>query len=85
MGVELFGGVVGTVYVAGASIAAYLVVGHRSVYPDQVLAHPKSSWMQVAPDLPLGQEKIKLSYGLLKWISKYQPRRALASFWRRKP
>jgi len=85
MGVELFGGVTGTIYVAGASIAAYLVVGHRSVYPDQVLAYPKSSWMQVQPDMPLGQEKVRLSYGLLKWLSKYQPRRMLAHFWRRRP
>src|SRR5690606_14880559 len=77
MGVELFGGVTGTVYVAGASIAAYLVIGHRSVYPDQVLAYSKSSWMQVRPDLPLGQEKVRLSYGLLKWISKYQLGRSL--------
>ena len=84
MGVELFGGVTGTVYVAGASIAAYLVVGHRSVYPDQVLAYPKSSWMQVRPDLPLGQEKVRLSYGLLKWISKYQLGRSLEKLWRRK-
>ena len=84
MGVELFGGVTGTVYVAGASIAAYLVVGHRSVYPDQVLAYPKSSWMQIQPDLPLGQEKVRLSYGLLKWISKYQPGRVLSQLWRRR-
>ncbi|TEA73621.1 chloride channel protein [Pollutimonas harenae] len=85
MGVELFGGVAGTVYVAGASIAAYLVIGHRSVYPDQVLAYPKSSWMQVQPDLPLGQEKVRLSYGLLKWLSKYQLGRGLEKLWRRKP
>lgn len=72
MGVELFGGVTGTVYVAGAGIAAYLIIGHRSVYPDQVVAYPKSSWMQTRPDLPLGQEKIHLSWGLLKWLSRIQ-------------
>src|SRR3546814_3029519 len=37
MGVELFGGTVGTAYVAGAAIAAYLIIGYRSVYPDQRL------------------------------------------------
>jgi H+/Cl- antiporter ClcA len=67
MGVELFGGVVGTIYVAGAAIAAYLVIGHRSVYPDQRLAYSKSSWLRVKPDMPVGQEKAHLSYGLLKW------------------
>lgn len=84
MGVELFGGPTGTVYVAGASIAAYLVVGHRSVYPDQLIAYSKSSWMQLPPDLPLGQEKARLSYGLLKWISKYQLGRGLERLWRRR-
>jgi H+/Cl- antiporter ClcA len=67
MGVELFGGVVGTIYVAGAAIAAYLVIGHRSVYPDQRLAYSKSSWLRVRPDMPVGQEKAHLSYGLLRW------------------
>ena len=66
MGVELFGGVVGTVYVSGAAIAAYLIIGHRSVYPDQRLGHAKSSWMRVSADVPVGQEKTHLSYGLLK-------------------
>ncbi|MYN13395.1 chloride channel protein [Pusillimonas sp. TS35] len=72
MGVELFGGVAGTVYVAGASIAAYLVIGHRSVYPDQILAYSKSSWMYVPPDLPIGTEKARLSYGLLRSLSRYR-------------
>ncbi len=69
MGVELFGGVVGTIYVAGAAIAAYLIVGHRSVYPEQRLAYAKSSWVRVRADMPVGQEKIHLSHGLLRWWS----------------
>ena len=69
MGVELFGGVVGTIYVAGAAIAAYLIIGHRSVYPDQRLAYAKSSWMRVRADVPVGQEKVHLSHGLLRWWS----------------
>jgi len=67
MGVELFGGLVGVVYVAGGAIAAYLIIGHRSVYPDQRLAYSKSSWLRVIPDMPVGKEKAHLSYGLLKW------------------
>jgi H+/Cl- antiporter ClcA len=66
MGVELFGGAVGTLYAAGSAIAAYLIIGHRSVYPDQLLGHAKSSWMRVRPEVPVGQEKTRLSYGLLK-------------------
>src|SRR5690606_37995314 len=66
MGIELFGGTVGTLYAAGSAIAAYLIIGHRSVYRDQRLGYAKSSWMRVRPDIPVGQEKTHLSYGLLK-------------------
>lgn len=66
MGVELFGGVAGTLYVAGAAMAAYLIVGHRSVYPDQLLGQAKTSWLYVHDVMPVGQEKIHLSHGLLK-------------------
>ncbi|MGB6008270.1 chloride channel protein [Castellaniella sp.] len=84
MGVELFGGVVGTVYVSGAAIAAYLIIGHRSVYPDQRLGHAKSSWMRVRADIPVGQEKTHLSYGLLKgWrqMRAQGPRTWLRTWW----
>lgn len=71
MGVELFGGV-GMLYITGASLAAYLIIGHRSVYPRQRLAYSKSTWIQARPDLPVGQEKVHLSYGLLKWWSQHR-------------
>ncbi|MBN9600410.1 MAG: chloride channel protein [Afipia sp.] len=67
MGVELFGGTIGTLYIAGAAIAAYLMIGHRSIYPGQRLAYAKSSWMRVRPDTPVDAEKARLSYGLLRW------------------
>lgn len=66
LGVELFGGN-GLWYVAGAAISAYLLIGHRSIYPDQPLAYPKSSWIRMRPEMPVGQGKVRLSYGLLKW------------------
>ncbi|MBS0381773.1 MAG: chloride channel protein, partial [Proteobacteria bacterium] len=44
MGVELFGADA-TLYVAGACVAAYLIIGHRSVYPEQQIAYSKSSWV----------------------------------------
>ncbi|TEA71808.1 chloride channel protein [Allopusillimonas soli] len=83
MGVELFGGVAGTGYVAGAAIAAYLIIGHRSVYPDQLLAYPKSSWIQLQSGLPMGQEKVRLSYGLLRGISRFRLGRRLERLFRR--
>ncbi|HET9818575.1 MAG TPA: chloride channel protein, partial [Rhodanobacteraceae bacterium] len=67
MGVELFGAD-STFYVAGACVAAYLIIGHRSVYPEQQIAFSKSSWIFARADLPVGQEKVRLSYGLLRWL-----------------
>jgi H+/Cl- antiporter ClcA len=67
MGVELFGAD-STLYVAGACVAAYLIIGHRSVYPEQQIAYSKSSWIFARTDLPVGQEKVRLSYGLLRWL-----------------
>ncbi len=81
MGIELFGGTIGTVYLAGAGIAAYLIIGHRSVYPDQLIAYSKSSWLQVRPDMPLGQEKIHLSYGLLRWWGQFRVKQG-PRYWR---
>ena len=66
MGVELFGAD-STLYVAGACVAAYLIIGHRSVYPEQQIAYSKSSWIFARADLPVGEEKVRLSYGLLRW------------------
>ncbi len=66
MGVELFGGD-STLYVAGAAIAAYLIVGHRSVYPEQQIAATKSSWITARPDMLVGEEKVRLSRDLVRW------------------
>jgi H+/Cl- antiporter ClcA len=77
MGIELFSGTVGMAYIAGAGIAAYLIIGHRSVYPDQVVAYPKSSWMTVRADMPVGEEKFHLTGGLLKSLGKFKSGRLL--------
>jgi H+/Cl- antiporter ClcA len=77
MGVELFGGSIETLYIAGACIVAYLVVGHRSVYNEQRLAYAKSSWMRIRPETSLETEKARLSYALLKWWSRRHSRRGL--------
>lgn len=73
MGVELFGGD-SLLFVAGASLSAYLMIGHHSIHSEQHLAFTKSSWITIRPDLPVGQEKIRLSYGLLKWWSQRKRR-----------
>ena len=66
MGIELFGG--GSAwYVAGACVAAYLMIGHRSVYPAQQLAYAKSGWLATRQGLPVGHEKAQLSFGVLRW------------------
>jgi H+/Cl- antiporter ClcA len=70
MGIEYFGGE-STLYFAGASIAAYLIIGHRSVYPEQHLAYTKTSWLRARPDTLIGLEKVQLSRGLLRWWSKH--------------
>jgi H+/Cl- antiporter ClcA len=75
MGVELFGGTVGTLYVAGAAIAAYLMIGHRSIYPEQRLAYSKSSWMRVRPDMPVDTEKARLALALLRWWERRRKRK----------
>lgn len=66
MGVELLGGE-STLYVAGACIAAYLVVGHRSVYPEQQIAATKTSWMTARADVLVSEEKVRLSRELVRW------------------
>lgn len=71
MGVELFGAD-SLLYVAGACVAAYLVIGHRSVYPAQIVAYSKSTWLAARADLPVGQEKVRLSSGLMRWWEKRQ-------------
>jgi H+/Cl- antiporter ClcA len=71
MGVELFGGQTG-IYVVGACITAYLIIGHRSVYPDQLVAYPKTIRMYLKPDLALAQENVHISYGLLRKVSRFQ-------------
>ena len=66
MGVELFGADA-TLYVAGACMAAYIIVGLRSVYPEQQVAFSKSSWISAGSNLPVAQERARMSYGLLRW------------------
>ncbi|HQX92048.1 MAG TPA: chloride channel protein [Thermomonas sp.] len=75
MGAELFGSD-STLYVAGACVAAYLIIGHRSVYPEQQIAFSKSSWIFAHAGLPVGEEKVRLSYGLLRWLQKRRRRGA---------
>ncbi len=73
MGVELFGAGP-LLYFAGAGITAYLVVGHRSVYPEQQLAFSKSSWIVAPAEARVSQEKVHLSYGLLRWLHGWRRR-----------
>lgn len=66
MGIELFG-TDSLLVTTAAVMCAYLLIGHRSIYPDQRLAYSKTSWIQIRPDLPIGREKLHLSYVMLRW------------------
>lgn len=77
MGFELFGSAAGP-YFATACVTAYIVVGHRSVYSGQLLAHSKSLWLRYTPNEPLDPGKIHISYGLLRklrYFRRNKPRR----------
>ncbi len=74
MGYELFGGSAG-IYFATACIAAYIIVGHRSVYSGQLLAYSKSLWITHAPDATLGVDRIHVSYSLLRKMRRFSDRR----------
>lgn len=72
MGVELYSGTIGALYTAGAAIAAYVTIGHRSIYLEQHLAYAKSSWMRIDPESAVGLEKARLSYGLLRVLDRHR-------------
>lgn len=71
MGIELFGDV-GVGYLAVAALAAYVVIGHRSVYPEQHVAYAKSPWLHIHADRAIGATSPHLSHGLLRWWKKHE-------------
>lgn len=75
MGIELFGSLIG-LYVVVACLAAYVIIGHRSVYPDQLVAYPKSIWMKLKPGTSLEKGDVEISYRLLRKIRKWQHHQA---------
>lgn len=84
MGYELFGSSMG-IYVVAACITAYITIGHRSVYPDQLVAYPKSLWMRLVPGIALENEKIHVSYTLLKRIRRFQHRQKRLNVYFKRP
>lgn len=73
IGFELIRSSIG-MYVVGACMTAYIIIGHHSVYPDQLVAYSKSLWMRLEPNIQLEKEKIHVSYGLLRKIRRWQYR-----------
>ncbi|MFN8391655.1 MAG: chloride channel protein [Bdellovibrionota bacterium] len=57
MGMEILPGPVG-VYAALSVCAAYLIVGHRSVYPSQRIGFAKSAGLEFDLDVPIGEVTI---------------------------
>lgn len=60
LGYELFGHITG-LYMMLACIAGYMIIGHRSVYPDQLVFDRKSLWVQLEPGIALKKESIRFS------------------------
>jgi H+/Cl- antiporter ClcA len=60
LAIEFFGPAVGP-FAAIASVVAFLIVGHRSVYPSQILGVAKAARFQVTPGVALaGQGEIRI-------------------------
>lgn len=71
MGFELFDASIG-LYMTGACLAAYIIIGHHSVYPDQLIAFKKSIWMRSKTGARLGDHDVQISYRVLRKINKWQ-------------
>ncbi|GER67547.1 hypothetical protein BpJC4_20180 [Weizmannia acidilactici] len=52
LGYELYGHITG-LYVMAACIAGYMIIGHQSVYHEQLVFDQKSLWVQLEPDVEL--------------------------------
>lgn len=73
MGLELFSGL-NAVYAVTACMAAYIVIGHRSINPDQIVAHPKSFFVYMDPSSGFGR-KGRVTYKSLREIRKKEAAR----------
>jgi len=60
LGYELYGHITG-LYVMAACIAGYMIIGHQSVYHEQLVFDQKSLWVQLEPDVELKKVAIQLS------------------------
>ncbi len=75
MATELFGAAVG-VPAAAVAVVSFLVAGHRSVYPSQILAMRKAEGIRVRTDVPVNHAEPTCSLTLVGWV-------ALARRWTR--
>jgi chloride channel protein, CIC family len=67
MAIELFGPAIGP-YAAIAAITAFIMSGHRSVYPSQVLGLPKTRSLALRRGVELGaQTPIDARLALVRW------------------
>lgn len=68
MAIEIFGGDMAAI-AAITSITAFFVSGHRSVYPSQVLARPKSPVIKFEHQVPIERARLDLHIWELKIFS----------------
>lgn len=74
IGVELFGRELG-LYVAAACLASFLIAGHRSVYPSQVLVMRKTPALKVPLQRPVCEIRdVHPSTGLLRTLARWRRR-----------
>jgi H+/Cl- antiporter ClcA len=82
MAIELFGPAIGP-FAAIAAIVAFMMSGHRSVYPSQVLGMPKTGSLSLKRGVELGADnEIDARLARLRWRGF---RRSIRSLRRRRP
>ncbi|WLV24923.1 chloride channel protein [Aciduricibacillus chroicocephali] len=74
MGLELFSGI-NAIYAVTSSMAAYIVIGHRSVHPDQIVTHPKSFLVYKENSVPGGRGTGRITYKALRKMRKQESAR----------
>lgn len=85
MAIELFGPGVGP-FAAIAAIVAFLMSGHRSVYPSQVLGTPKTRSLTLRPGVEVGEGvALDARIALARWRAFRRALRRLGLRLRRRP
>jgi H+/Cl- antiporter ClcA len=79
LGIEMFGPNIG-VFAATVAISSYLLVGHRSVYPSQLLFTQKAAALHISTNTPIEAQHLSMAWNarrrlarLRRWIRLHTP------------